>query len=59
MSADTAQTPADFLIECIIEARAKRDAINTRGFDSSKRRKELDAEVDEYLDDLNRLRDDG
>lgn len=46
------QSPVDFLHDCIREARAKRDAIEPRGYDSIKARAELDAEIDDYLDDL-------
>jgi hypothetical protein len=46
------QSPVEFLEDCIRQARAKRDAIQPRGFDSIRARAELDAEIDDYLEDL-------
>jgi hypothetical protein len=46
------QSPIEFLEDCIRQARAKRDAIQPRGFDSIKARAAIDAEIDDYLEDL-------
>lgn len=45
-------TDRALLIRDIEEAWRKRALIEPRGFDSVRRRRELAAEVDEYLEDL-------